>query len=390
MNTKECVVYLGPFSFPNGGAAARRILGISKTLQLLDKKVIVGSGQQAEENKAVFTYEGIEVHSLNERTAEKYPTLIKHLLYFSMGKKTIKWLDTLPEKPSTIILYSGYSPYFLRLLPWCKKNKVKLIFDAVEWYDPPSLLKGIINPYYWNIEFAMRYLSIKSENIIAISQYLQSYYESKHCNVIRIPPTLDVINTAYRIDVQSTSIITLGYTGSPGKKDLLDNMLEAILTIGDKNKSFIFNIAGITEKELLSYPALKKRNCVDLPDCFKCFGVVSQAEAQNIIRQADFSVLLRPNKRYAKAGFPTKFVESLSVGTPVIANHTSDLADYLVDKKNGMVCDNELPSSLIAVLNNLLLLNESELEKMRIAARKVAEDHFDIQKQKTSLGSFIT
>jgi glycosyltransferase involved in cell wall biosynthesis len=37
------------------------------------------------------------------------------------------------------------------------------------------------------------------------------------------------------------------------------------------------------------------------------------------------------------AGFPTKFAEAVSCNTAVIANATSDLADYIKDGKNGHI-----------------------------------------------------
>ena len=388
---KKSIVYVGPFSFPNGGAAARRILGIAQTLQRLDCNVIVGTGQSSIENEAYFEFEDISVHSLNERTAEKYPTLLKHLLYFGMGKKTINWLNSLEEKPSAIILYSGYSPYFIRLLPWCRKNNIPLIFDAVEWYDPPNLIKRILSPYYWNIELAMRFLSVKSKNIIVISRFLQSYYSAQGCTTIRIPPTLDVSSIASRLtDINDSSdCIVMGYTGTPGNKDLLDNVLSAILSIDSSGKEFKFNIAGITENQLLAYPALSKRGIKKTPPCFQCFGLVSQVEAMSIIRKSDFSVLLRPNKRYAKAGFPTKFVESLAVGTPVIANFTSDLSEYLKDNENGIVCADEKEESLKQGLLRAKKLNCTELLRMRKNARSSAEKYFDINVNKRGFQVFF-
>lgn len=386
-SSKEVIAYVGPFLFPDGGAAARRILGISQTIQALGYKVIIGSGQN--HKGPIESINDIDVFSLNERTAESYPRLIKHLLYFSMGNKTVAWLESLAAKPKAIILYSGYSPYLLRLLPWCKKNKVQLIFDAVEWYDPPSLLKGILNPYYWNIELAMRFLLPKTKNIIAISKYLQNYYQLKKCKTVRIPPTLDVMSVTPRLDLLDSEVITLGYTGSPGHKDLLDNVLAALLKLETKGTRFRLNIAGITERQLLNYPSLRNKQLKTLPSCFKCYGVVSQPKAMEIIKKSDFSVLLRPNKRYAKAGFPTKFVESLTVGTPVIANFTSDLSDFLTDSENGIVCMNESESSLYAALVKASSLTKNELIEMRKYARQVAEKHFDVGVLKEQLNLFL-
>ena len=153
----KSIVIVGSFSFPSGGAAASRILGLSKSLCEAGYRVIIGSGQieNIAQEEDIF-----EVVSLNERRYEHLPNLVKHLIYtFTAGKNTLAWLQRLNQKPKIVILYSGYSPYLLRLIPWCKKNQIDLIFDAVEWYQPSHMPGGgRFSPYRINIELAMRVL----------------------------------------------------------------------------------------------------------------------------------------------------------------------------------------------------------------------------------------
>ena len=68
-------------------------------------------------------------------------------------------------------------------------------------------------------------------------------------------------------------------------------------------------------------------------DTVICHGRIPYAEVKGKVADADFTVRLRPNKRYANAGFPTKVGESMACGTPVIANITSDLGKYIIDGK---------------------------------------------------------
>ena len=119
---------------------------------------------------------------------------LKRLLYAGMGQRTVAWLDALPEKPAAVILYSGYSPYFMRLLPWRQRNRVPLIFDAVEWYDPPRRIDWLRSPYYWNTELAMRRFAVRGGNIIAISSYLEGHYRAGGCNTVLVPPAPGVLS----------------------------------------------------------------------------------------------------------------------------------------------------------------------------------------------------
>ncbi len=393
MDVKEKIAYLGPFSFPNGGAAARRILGNCKSLRDAGYQVIIGSGQLPDDSlsSGITYFDDFEIHSIGERTAENLPSLVKNLKYLNIGKKTIAWLDKMPIKPAVIILYSGYSPYFMRLLPWCRKNKVKLVFDAVEWYEASSQIKAILSPYYWNIELAMRHYSVKARNIIAISSYLKKYYESKNGSVIVVPPTIDTKAFPANLATNNSKLI-IAYTGTPGHKDLFNNYLEAIMTTDFRGEKMILKVAGLSAEDILKYPALKKRNIqTKLPDCIQTLGSVSHTQAIDLVKEADFSVLLRKPTRVAQAGFPTKFVESLTVGTPVMANLTSDLGHYLKDTENGFVCKDYTAESLIIVLEKALKLSRSEVDSMRRNARLTAENHFDyriyVNSFKTFLGS---
>ncbi|MGL6260722.1 glycosyltransferase family 4 protein [Vibrio sp. WXL210] len=373
----EHVVYLGPFSFPEGGAAARRILGVAKSLMLSGKKVTIVSGQN-KSDYAHETFDGIDVISIGERTAEKFPKIIKHLVYFGMGRKTISWLDSLEEKPTYIILYSGYSPYLLRLNSWCRKNNVKLIFDAVEWYQAESLIKHCFMPYYLNVELAMRKLIPKVGNVIAISNYLKSYYESKGCNVVRVPPTLDIpeINNFYK----PYDSIKFVYCGSPGKKDLLWKVINVLSDIRNLGYKFEYHIAGLSlEDAKLIYGG-------DLSFCF-FHGSLSFEKVQKLIRECHYTILFRPNNKVSKAGFPTKVVESMANGVPVITNNTSDLSGIVSDGVNGYIFDGfserEIKAKLIAILG---VVYNSTMPKL---AYETARQQFSASSYSKSINDFL-
>lgn len=380
---------MGPFSFPDGGAAARRILGNALSLRAAGYDVLIGSGQLPRAGPEVHMYQDIPVFSTGERTAENYPTLIKHVLYFTSGKKTLAWLDSLNPRPVAVILYSGYSPYLLRLLPWCQRNRIPLIFDAVEWYDPSHVPGGALSPYRWNIELAMRHLNIKARNVLAISSFLQRYYLTRGCTVLRVPPTLDTQSIKPRLGSLTGPRITIGYTGTPGRKDLFDSYIEGILRVDPEGKRLRLRVAGLSKEEVMVCPAIRQRGYTIIPTCIEAIGKVPHATALDLIRDADYSVLLRPPLRYAQAGFPTKVVESLALGTPVICNLTSDLGDYIHDCIEGIVCDDWSVESFTVALDRALSISVEEYQRMRVAARSRAEESFDYRRHSGRLAEYI-
>jgi glycosyltransferase involved in cell wall biosynthesis len=384
------IVYLGPVPFPNGGAAARRILGNALTLTQSGYEVLIGSGQLPKKNSMQpEKYHGLTVYSIGERIAEDKPVLIKHLIYSRMGKKSIEWLNDLDPKPIAIILYGGYTPYLIRLIPWCRKYAVPLVFEAVEWYDPGNMPGGRYSPYRINIELTMQYYAPRVKNIIAISSYLENYFRNLNCETICIPPTLDTAQFTSPLKVRTNKLITIGYAGTPGNKDLFNNYLEALYRIDPKGERFRLNIAGLTNSEILNYPAMKKRNITEMPLMINSIGKVSHNEAVQLIGSSDFSVLQRSNKRYAVAGFPTKVVESMSMGTPVICNLTSDLYKYVHDGISGVVCEDSSVDSLTSALSRIKDFSSQTLDQMSSACRKIAEEHFDYHVYISEFDQFI-
>ena len=388
-SSNEHVVYVGPFYYPDGGAAARRILGNVQTLQVLGYVVTVASGQMDEVNHQADTVNDVEVVSLNERTAEYMPRLLKHMAYLTMGKKTIAWLDSLETKPVAVILYSGYSPYLIHLLLWSRRNNVRLIFDAVEWYDPGSIL-GWASPYQLNIEFAMRCLLPRLHGVISISDYLNAYYLKKNSLSVNVPPTLDVLNTECRVDeVNCQRTLELVYSGSPGRKDLLNNILEAVFILNAEGTRVHITVAGVSESEGLLYSSVRARLNTVFSECITFIGLVSHQSSLALLRAADFSVLLRNDARYSRAGFPTKFVESMASGTPVIANITSDLHRHLHEAKTGFICNGPSPEDLVDSVKRALAQSNGERLDMRSRCRKLAEECFDFRKYTTHLAKLI-
>jgi len=109
----------------------------------------------------------------------------------------------------------------------------------------------------------------------------------------------------------------------------------------------------------------------------------------SVVRHADFSLLLRNEARYSRAGFPTKFVESLAVGTPVIANLTSDLHRYLKEGDTGFICTGPAPEDLETALIRAIAMSQEHHAAMRTRCRTVATESFDYRAFVTPLSEFL-
>lgn len=367
------VAYVGPFGYPDGGAAARRVRGMAESLVLSGFDVVIasGAGDAADAPvELVHEAEGIDYCHLPERVAEHWPRPLRRLRYATMGGRTVEWLALQPVRPAAVILYSGYTPYLQKLLPWCRRNRVRLLFDAVEWYEPAHPSGYLTSPYQWNIEWAMRRLIPKTDGVIAISSYLADYYRARGLPIVLVPPTTSAIAPG---PWQPAARLRLCYAGNPGHKDDLGAVLRALAGLVDAGASIHLTIAGPERAQVLRM--LGARPSDRLP-WLATPGMLEHAQVQQLVGSVDFSILARRRCRTSQAGFPTKFVESLAAGTPVIANLTSDLGLHLRDGETGVVSSGADPAGIAAAVQRALALEPSVLAGMREACLRHARAFF--------------
>lgn len=387
------VAYVGPFLFPWGQAGSRRVYGIAKSLVESGVKVIVAGGSHEPAALAALEDGAVSGGSLWHiglgelpRPGSSYPVKVWKL-FVDSGARTVKWLSAMPTKPTHLVVYGQSAPFMLRVFRWCRRNDVKIIVDIVEWYDPSQMKGGRFGPFYISAKLAMHFFFPRCDGIIAISSLLAEHYSAKMCKVIRIPPTLDVQRVALVPQGQRKSRprrLELVYAGTPGKKDLLRSIALGIAEVDPHGTHVHLVVLGPSQEEVGEILGGS-----EAPAFMDVLGMVPQIDVAEVLASADFSVLLRAPLRFAQAGFPTKFVESMASGTPVIGNLTSDLGKYFHDGVEGLVCKDHSPNAFADTLRRALSLSSAELNAMKVAARNRAINSFDFRVYSRALRNFI-
>ena len=272
----------------------------------------------------------------------------------------------------------GLPDLFFRVKMYAKKNKSILIHDSVEWYSPEEYKNGKFSIEYNLKNITNKYIIKKPWKVIAISKYLEDYYLSKKIETLRIPVIFDVqnINPIYKSKGKKCIFL---YAGSPGKKDYLNTIINGFSIIPESyNDKYEFHIFGVNKEQLIKDCDVNEQKIILLKNNLFIHGRVNRDTVIDNIKKANYTVLIRDNLlRYAKAGFPTKVVESLTYCTPVVCNLSSDLGDYLKDGDNCIllkqITANDFCKAVIEGINK----NEKEQKKMQENARKTADIYFD-------------
>lgn len=383
------VLLFSDFGLPNSCANATRVLAFAKMLEDNGYRVKLLGVSYNKDEKLEGEYDDISYE------------MLKAPQYFGIHSiKRIKMLsniiDEYLEKMQrsagihAIILSNVYYDYAKVFLNFSQKYGSKLIVNAVEWYEKNNeIFDGLTGKIkFIKNRIALKYIHPKMGNIIAISELLGDYYRMKGCNVCVIPTVLDMKKYKRVRHIQNNKII-ISYAGSPARKDLIKNVIFALLKLDEVERNQIeLHIYGATIKSLQSL-GIADKEINALNDCLFAHGRIPYEQVKDRISTSDYTILLRPNLRYANAGFPTKVGESMACGTPVIANITSDLGKYIIDGENGVVCKDETLDSCVCALKKILHISNQKHQKMREKAKLKAELSFDYRIYRETIGDII-
>ena len=382
------VLYVGGFELPDKNAAAHRVISIGKIFRELKYDVYYIGVSKYLENR-----------NSNIRDTQNVFNGFTYYSYPYPGKNTqwIKYLCSIPYidliediKPDIIVAYNFPSIALNKLRKYCKRHSIKIIADITEWYQAEgSIFFRIIK----NIDtfLRMRVIHKKMDGLIPISKYLHNYYRQYSNNIIEIPPLVDLSDEKWDNfgcnTISPDAPIQLIYAGSPGGKDQLLKIILALKEI--RHKVIInFTIIGISKEQFkLKYDDINAEMMSYLDSFVVFIEHLPHLDVINHIKHSDFTIFIRPETLVNTAGFPTKFVESISSGTPVITNLSSNLTEYLKDGINGFILNIDNDKKFISSLSRAFLCTKEQITTLKDNCRKIKS--FDYREYLESFKLFI-
>ena len=335
---------------------------------------VIGYGEFTGNN--LKTYDGIDYISLRPKSKSK---IVRAIYRFASTDRRIKFLKNSCYDASVILLSDVGPNTFKKVEKYARDKNILLLHDSVEWFSPEQFSLGEKSVFYKECQKVNTRIVTKGWRVMAISTYLEEHF-SKQCDkVVRVPVILDTKSTEFNTTPCQNGKVTFAYVGSPGRKDYLRNIIEGFAMLDSEEISRInINVVGVNRDQLISVCGVEEACLNKLGDALAIHGRVPHSAAEDFVRNADYTLLLRdPNMRYAKAGFPTKIVESLACATPPICNISSDLGLYLRDGENAFIVKDMSAEELCITLKRVLTKSTDDMRKMRENARGTAEKCFD-------------
>ncbi len=274
-----------------------------------------------------------------------------------------------------------------------RKKSIPMIFDATESFARSSFPYWPVNPNFWDFELRHHWSVRRLGHALAISRVLEEFYGRNGGRTFRVPVLMDPeAAVAPRSDKSGSPSrdLVVAYVGFPGRqKDNIWAVIRGLKLARDEGCRVHLRIVGPTADQLLLSQGASAELLKELAGNITLVGSLPAPAARGEMAKADFTVLVRPDKHYARAGFSTKVVESLGVGTPVIVSPVGDIQLYLSDGQDAIFVPQVTPQAVKAALVRAKGLSEHQRVAMVQAARDCAVRNFSYRTYGATLPAFV-
>lgn len=375
---KKIIIYVGNFLFPHGDAASNLVESNGRILNNLGYNVIfIGKDSTFDSNSSLMDTK--QSYEFSEYLTIPFPKGLKGLVKsYKRYNDVIELFKSYKYDLEAVILYgSPATNSFLvyKIKKWCMQNGIPFIGNIA---DISALSHGTIigRVLKWSNYLVLRsYLKYDTNGVIAVSEYIKDYFSYKQKRMIIIPP---LVNTEQfpKPYIEDSSKIILIYAGIPfpidgrkvdvsSYKDRIDIVIELLNEVYKITQNFRLDIYGLTKEQYLSVVKKDKDLLDQMSQVIVFHGKTNHKQVLTAVSGADFTINLRDINRMTMAGFSTKFVESVSCGTPIITTNTSDLKNYLEEGKNGFFIDIKNKENAIKTLLTIFNCSKEEILTMK-------------------------
>jgi glycosyltransferase involved in cell wall biosynthesis len=217
--------------------------------------------------------------------------------------------------------------------------------------------------------------------LLVMTNPLTDFFMSKSIpqkKLLLVPQTVDhmLFNQNVQSSKKYSNNIYVAYIGSLNQqKDGVQTLVESFTIVLSKYPQLDLLIAGegsIQEKIDLTLLIEK----LQLQHNIHYIGQIAHKEIPFFLQGAKILVSCRPKSLQSDFGFPTKIVEYLASGIPIVTTATGDLKYYLKDKVNAFIADYAEP---VAFGLKILEALEDDIFSMRVAqkGKELVRDMFD-------------
>lgn len=381
--SRGTVFYIGGFELPDKNAAALRVLANGKILRDIGYRLVfigIDKTLQASAAPARAVYAGFDCWSV------PYPAGAAAWIKYLCGLPAIfRILSHYNDsKLVATICYNYPAIASVRIQSFCKRLGMLALADATEWYDSTGgsylhrLLKSL------DTTARMHVVHKRTHGIITTSKFLTDFYTRLGIPTVELPTLFDATRFEMPPVGRGERPLKFIYVGSPfdvdkvnssrsNLKERLDTCINIFHTLHRKGNAFRFDIVGITEADYLKVFPEHRPLLESMAEAVAFHGRLPNDQVIERIADSDFSIFFRDRTRVTLAGFPSKLAESISIGTPVVANQMLSLESF--SDTPGVVLAE--PGRELEKVESLFTLSREEVDGLKLDAFRSKTFHYE-------------
>ncbi len=190
--------------------------------------------------------------------------------------------------------------------------------------------------------------------------------------VRRFPPSVDVERFTHvpAPGGDSEDRFRVLYCGTLGLSQGVETLVEAAAMLGDGNQIEI-TIAGDGAEERVIRERVQRSGL----DNVSMLGAVPHEQVPELYARSDAAVVLLRDRPLFRGALPTKMIEAMSAGRPIVLSAAGEAADLVAETGCGITVPPERPAELAAALSELAGDRE-RAQRLGTAGRTAATERF--------------
>lgn len=390
------IVPINPFSL--NSASANRLLALLEGLsaQNINIELFITCGFS---NLTEFKKNGFTGNIKKIKYIYLLPTLNSNLLLRRLNtylilpliEPILVWriVNTILKKnKKKLIVWPSFDLIGLKVIDHLKRKKIeiKTFIELSEFLDIHHFNKGskiskkredkVKDLFEKNVFYKFDAIALMTKTLL---RHYESFPEPRPM-LFHLPMTVD-LERFKEVKVQPNSFIKpyIAFVGTMNdNKEGVSILIKAFYEIKDLQNDLKLYLVGPWHYDTQEHLRLIKN--FKLEDRIFWMGEYSREIIPSILQNAELLVLPRPDSKQAQGGFPTKLGEYLATGVPVCTTTVGEIPYYLKDGKSAYFAE---PGQITSFANAMLkaLNNREEATIIGINGRKVAETHFNKDKQ---------
>lgn len=389
--SRERVFICADVLFPHGDAGANRIQYVAKAIEQTGRETYILSFGPIgkDQNKGAFydMYAGVRYRNVPTRQSKYGKTLDTQILNGKLLLKELCFLN--PTEKDIVYIYASNSFFVGAIYKYCKRKRIRVCIDVVEWHQPFQYKYGRLDIRYRSVNKTFKKYAPRIKNVLAISSVIADYYLGKKCNVSVIPVLIDTEEETCATSIANENSLQLIYPGNPCREDFAV-MLEAMQSLPKAElDKIVLHITGTTETKVRNKLGRKQSLLDAVSNRVVFYGWLEYLELIEIFQKTDFLFMSRPDDPVKRANFPSKLPEMMARRVAPLCNKVGDYYTYLEDGTNAIIFEKNTVEDCSKALHRALTLTIEQKEKMKDAARACAIENFDYRNWVTQIDEFL-